>query len=128
MNKWKILIALIILEGIWIASLFIPYLGNYGKTEVSNIVYSDLDALTKQDLLTKGYIIAEIYSKDLNIDYNSLINIFDKKVVFIILDYKRNQANIYSAANSKEIRDLNYEKVFEALCNVAINLPPECLK
>ena len=127
MNRWKILLTLVILEGIWLLSMYLPSRINV-KQEVSNIIYNDLDSSTKYDLLQKRYIIAEVYDKNIDIDYNSLIQRFNKKVVFIILDYNRNQANVYSAINRKEVRNVSYESILDALCSVAVDIPPDCIK
>jgi hypothetical protein len=125
----KILIALIVLEGIWISSLFVPYINKSQKLELKDyIFFKELDRDTKINLYRKGYVIVEIYKK-IDLDFEKLHNIFNKKVIFEILDYNISQAfisNIYNYNNPIEVKNLTYEEIFKGICQ--IYSVPECIE
>jgi len=125
----KILIALIILEGIWISSLFVPYINKSQKLELKDYIFlKELDKDTKINLYRKGYVIVEIYKK-IDLDFEKLHNIFNKKVIFEILDYNISQAfisNIYNYNNPIEVKNLTYEEIFKGICQ--IYSVPECIE
>jgi hypothetical protein len=100
------------------------------KTEEKFIYFSDIDSSTKYEYYRKGYIIVEIF-KMVELDYVKLYNTFNKKVIFIILNYNKNQAFVSSAKNYNNpilITNLTYENILNAMCEVSIfSLPPECI-
>jgi hypothetical protein len=131
----KILIALIILEGIWISSLFLPYISFPKKSEVKYLYFEDLGN-KRYDFYREGYVIVEILktrNEELNLDFEKIHNIFQKKVIFVVLNSSllHSQAIVSSALNYNNpilITNLTYENLLNAICNVSLISIPECIK
>jgi hypothetical protein len=129
----KILIALIILEGIWILSLFLPYISLPKKSEIKYIYFEELGN-KKYEFYREGYVIVEILKakEELDLDFEKIHNIFQKKVIFVILNSSllNSQAFVSSAINYNNpitITNVTYEEIFKAICNVSLIIVPECI-
>jgi hypothetical protein len=131
----KILITLIILEGIWISSLFLPYISLPKKSEIKYLYFEELGD-KKYNFYREGYVVVEILrakNKELNLDFEKIHNIFQKKVIFVILNSSllNSQAIVSSALNYDNpvlVTNLTYENLLNAICNVSLISVPECIK
>jgi hypothetical protein len=131
----KILIVLITIEGIWISSLFLPYISFPKKIEVKYLYFEDLGN-KKYDFYREGYVVVEILktrNEELDLDFEKIHNIFQKKVIFVVLNSSllNSQAIVSSALNYNNpilITNLTYENLLNAICNVSLISVPECIK
>ena len=132
----KILITLIILEGIWIfRSIFLPYISIPKKSEIKYLYFEELGD-KKYNFYREGYVIVEILraeNEELNLDFEKIHNIFQKKVIFVILNSPllNSQAIVSSALNYDNpvlVTNLTYENLLNAICNVSLISVPECIK
>jgi hypothetical protein len=131
----KILITLIILQGIWISSLFLPYISLPKKSEIKYLYFEELGD-KKYNFYREGYVIVEILrakNEELNLDFEKIHNIFQKKVIFVILNSSllNSQAIVSSVLNYGNpvlVTNLTYENLLNAICNVSLISVPECIK
>jgi serine kinase of HPr protein (carbohydrate metabolism regulator) len=131
----KILIALIILQGIWISSVFLSYISLPKKSEIKYLYFEELGD-EKYNFYIEGYVIVEILrakNEELNLDFEKIHNIFQKKVIFVILNSPllNSQAIVSSALNYDNpvlVTNLTYENLLNAICNVSLISVPECIE
>ena len=131
----KILISLIILQGIWISSLFLPYISLPKKSEIKYLYFEELGD-KKYNFYREGYVVVEILrakNEELNLDFEKIHNIFQKKVIFVILNSSllNSQAIVSSVLNYGNpvlVTNLTYENLLNAICNVSLISVPECIE
>ncbi len=137
-RKYKILIAIIIVEGIFIASLLLPTTF-FPPLQIQKFYFGEIDQYTRANILAKGYTIVEFYFNYSNLEFlNKLDKEFNNQLVFIIHSYEmqineihlsRACANYFECQKSQIVEistDLN--NLEKDLCKIVLNVPAKCLQ
>ncbi len=135
-KKIKILIALIIVEGIFILSLILPHYTSYEFKPIK-FYYNELDSYTKYEILRRGYIIVEFLYNFTDKKYlEKLDKDFDNQLIFVINNIEKNSIilermcffNIENCFDSpNKIKETKIENLEKDLCNFIIKKPSKCL-